>query len=313
MGVDREEADYLRIVEEAAAWFAKLNDGKPSSRYRQAFSEWLNSDPRHADAYADIQRLWDSAGEIPVLKEHDKALKTKKVTRRQLGVAAMLLASGALLWRLAPSGPHPDFQTATGQRKTVTLADGTRVELAAQTQIALGFTPETRRVVLLAGEAFFEVAPAPERPFVVDAGSASVRALGTAFAVSREAQDVRVLVTEHAVRLSSGTRNVEITSGHSAAYDGYQISAPEAADMRSDLAWREGRLVFTHAPFGQVAATINRWRTGRLIVVGEELVRQPVTVIAEIDQLDAVIARLGEILPTRIVEVGPWLTLAFPR
>ncbi|MDH4983584.1 FecR family protein [Hyphomicrobium sp. D-2] len=317
MGADRqqteEEADYLRIVEEAAAWFAKLNDGKPSRNHRDAFSTWLSADPRHADAYTDIQRLWDSAGEIPVLKEHDKTLKAKKVTRRQLGVAAILLASGGLLWRFAPSGPRPDFETATGQRKTITLADGSHVELAAQTQIAVVFTPEVRRVMLLAGEAFFDVASAPTRPFIVDAGAASARALGTSFAVSREAQDVRVIVTEHAVRLSSGASNVEITAGHRATFSGQRISTPEIADTRNDLAWREGRLVFTHAPFGHVAATINRWRKGRLIVVGEELAQQPVTVIAEIDRLDEVIERLGEILPTRIVEVGPWLTLALPR
>lgn len=319
MGADRQQpehdADYLRIVEEAAGWFAKLNDGKPSRRHRDAFSAWLNTDPRHADAYTDIQRLWDGAGEIPVLKEHNNALQAnkKKVTRRQLGAVALLLVSGGLLWRYTPSGPRPDFETATGQRKSLTLADGSAVELAAQTQIALAFTPAERRVILLAGEAYFNVAADARRPFIVDAGRANARALGTAYAVSRAGNDVRVIVTEHTVQLSSGARSVEISAGHRASFDGARLSTPEAADTRSDLAWREGRLIFTHAPFGHVAATINRWRKGRLIVVGEALAQQPVTIIAEIDRIDEVIERLGEILPTRIVQLSPWLTLALPR
>src|SRR5688572_1592680 len=83
------DRDHIRIVEEAASWFAKLNDGKPSHRHRDAFAAWLRADPRHQQAYEDIQRLWDGAGELPVLKKHGAALAAKKKTRRQFGIAAI--------------------------------------------------------------------------------------------------------------------------------------------------------------------------------------------------------------------------------
>lgn len=311
-GVGDADSDHVRIVEEAASWFAKLNDGKPSRRHRDAFAAWLSENPRHGQAYEDIQRLWNSAGELPVLKKHGAALTAKKKTRRQFGIAAIGVAAGALAWRYVENSPKADYATATGERRSITLADGSAVELAAQTRIALAFEPVVRRVMLLEGEAFFNVAASADRPFLVDAAGSLTTALGTAFSVSCYASKVRVVVTEHAVRFSAGTRTARIDAGNRATFDGVGISPPEAADSAVDLAWRNGRLIFTHAPFGEVAATINRWRRGRLIVVGEELARQPVTVIAEIGRLDEVVERLGDILPVRLVTITPWLTLAIP-
>ena len=305
------EGEHIRIVEEAASWFAKLNDGKPSRQYRDAFSAWLSADPRHRQAYEDIQRLWSGAGELPVLKKHGASLAAKKKTRRQFGVAAAAVAAGALGWRYLTNFPNADFQTATGERRSITLADGSVVDLAAQTSIALAFEPRVRRVILLEGEAFFSVTAA-DRPFLVESAGATAMALGTAFSVSHYARNVRIVVTEHAVRFSAGGRSERIDAGRRATFDGIAMSPPEAADSAADLAWRDGRLIFTHAPFGEVAATINRWRRGRLIVVGEELARQPVTVIAEIARLDEVIDRLSDILPVRLVTITPWLTLAIP-
>jgi len=306
------DRDHLRIVEEAASWFAKLNDGKPSRRYRDAFAAWLCADARHQRAYEDIQRLWDSAGELPVLKKHGAGCAAKKKTRRQFVVAMTTVAAGALGWRYIGKSPKADYETATGERRSVILADGSAVELAAQTRIALAFDPRVRRIVLLEGEAFFSVAASAGRPFLVEAGDSTTMALGTTFAVSRYAESVRVVVTEHAVRFSAGARAAQIDAGNRATFNGIDISPPQATDSAAELAWRDGRLIFTHAPFGEVAATINRWRRGRLIVVGEELARQPVTVIAEIARLDEVIDRLSDILPVQLVTVTPWLTLAIP-
>jgi len=312
---DENEAqrEHVRIVEEAAAWFAKLNDGKPSRRYRDGFGAWLAADPRHRQAYEDIQRLWNGAAELPVLKKHGTALVAKKQkTRRQFGIGAAAVAAGAFGWRYLENAPKADYETATGERRSVTLADGSVVDLAAQSGIALAFEPRVRRVILLEGEAFFSVAASADHPFLVESAGTTTAALGTAFSVSRYANNVRVIVTEHVVRFSAGLRSAQIGAGSRSIFDGTSISTPEATDSAADLAWRDGRLIFTHAPFGEVAATINRWRRGRLMVVGEDLARRPVTVIAEIARLDEVIDRLSDILPVRLISITPWLTLAIP-
>jgi transmembrane sensor len=303
--------EHARIVEEAATWFATLKDGKAARRHRDDFAAWLNADPRHLLAFEDIQRLWNNAGELPVMKEHASSLAARKTTRRQFGVAALAVAAGGLSWHYATRS-HADYETATAERRTIVLPDGSKADLAAQTSIALNFDERVRRVRLLDGEVFFDVATVPERPFLVQAQGATVAALGTAFAVSMSSSIVRVVVTENAVRLSAIGNAKRIEAGQRALFDGRTIGPLETADSAVDLAWREGRLVFTRAPFGEVAATINRWRRGRLIVVGEELSRRPVTVIAEIARIDEVIERLGEILPVRLIGITPWLTLAIP-
>jgi transmembrane sensor len=245
------------------------------------------------------------------MKEHASAVATRKTTRRQFGAAALAVAAGGLGLYYA-ARPHADYETATAERRNIRLPDGSSAELAAQTRIALGFDDRFRRVRLLDGEVFFDVAAVSDRPFLVEAHGATIAALGTAFAVSSYSSTVRVVVTHHAVRLSAMGSATRIDAGQRALFDGRAIGPLEAADSTIDLAWRDGRLVFTHAPFGEVAATINRWRRGRLIVVGEELSRRPVTVIAEIARIDEVIERLGEILPVRLVGITPWLTLAIP-
>lgn len=308
---DAARRDHLRIVEEAADWFAKLNDGKPKRSHQAEFAAWLSADPRHLAAYEDIQRLWNSAGELPELKQHGASVAAKKMTRRQLGIAALMLAGGLGVAHVLRR-PHADYETSTAERRTITLPDGSMADLAAQTRIALAYEPAARRINLLEGEAFFTVAPAPGRPFIVEAGQASATALGTSFSVANDAGAVRVLVTEHAVNLRAGVRTAHIEAGNRVLYDGSSLGPVEPADTAADLAWREGRLVFTHAPFGDVVATINRWRSGRLVVIGGELARRPVTVIAEIERIDEVVAQLDQILPVRLVSITPWLTFALP-
>lgn len=303
--------EHARIVEEAATWFATLKDGKAARRHRDGFAAWLSADPRHLRAFEDIQRLWNSAGELPVMREHASTLAAGNSTRRQFGAAALAIAAGGAGWMYA-TRPHADYETATAERRTIALPDGSKADLAAQTRIALGFDERVRRVRLLDGEAFFDVAAMADRPFLVEAVGATVAALGTAFAVSSTSSTMRVVVTENAVRLSAMGGAKRIDAGQRALFDGRTIGPLETFDSAVDLAWRDGRLVFTRAPFGEVAATINRWRRGRLIVVGEELSRRPVTVIAEIARVDEVIERLGEILPVRLVGITPWLTLAIP-
>ncbi|MDQ8699755.1 FecR domain-containing protein [Hyphomicrobium sp. LHD-15] len=308
---DAARREHVRIVEQAAAWFAKLNDGKPKRHHQAEFAAWLGADPRHLPAYEDIQRLWNSAGDLPELKQHEASITARKITRRQLGIGALALAGGVgALY--ATRRPHADYETSTAERRTITLPDGSVADLSAQTRITLDYEPAARRINLLEGEAFFTVAAAPGRPFVVEAGAARATALGTAFSVANNGSAVRLLVTEHTVSLSAGARTARIDAGNRVLYDGRSIGPVEPADSAADLAWRDGRLVFTHAPFSEVVATINRWRPGRIVVVGEELARRPVTVIAEIERVDEVVTQLDQILPVRLLSLTPWLTLALP-
>jgi transmembrane sensor len=193
--------------------------------------------------------------------------------RRTLLKAAALLAlalGGSLVWQAlsvnAPPAPELTYATAVGQTDSVTLADGTRVQLGPDTRltVAAGYGEEIREVHLV-GEAHFEVLHDPVRPFLLQAGAARIEDLGTAFA-ARAAGDgeVRVVVTEGSLRFSarSGlpTSAVVLQAGDRGRLLGDEAPVVErAAATEADLAWTRGQLVFQDATISRVVTDLRRW------------------------------------------------------
>jgi transmembrane sensor len=306
-----DDPDHVRIVEEAAVWFATMHGGKPSGNDKNALKVWLAADPRHAEAYADIDRLWTGAIELPGMKDRHFTAQ-KALTRRRLGKAAIIGAVGVGAWRYPASHPFADFRTTTGERRTVTLADGSIVDLAAETKMSVAFTRERRGLTLHDGEAFFTVAKDAGRPFIVEAGSGRTTALGTAFGVDYRDDSVTVAVTESAVDVVLGSESTQISAGSLVTYDNRHIGKPRQSEIGTELAWREGRLIFTQAPLGQAVQALNRWRSGRIVVMSNSLAERPITLIVNLNRTETIVAQLAEALPIRIVAATPYLTLLFP-
>ncbi|EAQ36110.1 FecR protein [Nitrobacter sp. Nb-311A] len=305
-----DDPDHVRIVEEAAVWFATMHGGKASGRNKNALKAWLAADPRHAEAYADINRLWMGAIELPGMKDRHLAAR-KALTRRRLGKAVIAGTIGLGAWRYLASYPFADYRTATGERRAVTLADGSTIDLAAETKISLAFTRERRGLTLHEGEAFFTVAKDAARPFVVEAGSGRTTALGTAFGVDYRDASATVTVTESAVDVTLGSQSAKVSAGSLVTYDSRHIGAPRQSETGTELAWREGRLVFTQAPLGQAVQALNRWRSGRIIVMSNALAQRPITLIVNLNRTETIVAQLAEAVPIRIVAATPYLTLLF--
>jgi len=301
--LDTVRSARARAVEEAADWFVRLNDGEPTPDADRDFQDWLDRDPGHALAYADIQKLWDRSG--PVAQRGRRG-----VSRRHVMSLAALLVAGAAGWAVL-GRPGADFETARGERRSFALPDGSTLELAGDTRVAMAFSGGERRLTLLQGELFATVAPDAARPFIVEAGTARVTALGTAFSVGHEADDVRVMVTEHSVRLDVPGASADIAEGTGTTTDGRAIAVPTPLVPGVDLAWRDGQLVFAATPLDQAIATINRWREQQLTLLPGTPNPQ-VTLIGSIDGIDAMIDELARQLALRPVSLGPWLTILVP-
>ncbi|MEJ1963522.1 MAG: FecR domain-containing protein [Gammaproteobacteria bacterium] len=120
---------------------------------------------------------------------------------RALAAAILLCAVLGAAWYVWPSGSS--YRTPVGGLASVPMEDGSRITLNTDSQIRVDLTVKERRVELQQGEAFFEVAHDASRPFIVRAGNKRVIAVGTRFSVRREANDVRVVVTEGKVRVET--------------------------------------------------------------------------------------------------------------
>lgn len=270
--------DERRLEAEAAAsdWLIAADRGLTVAEHRD-FERWLAADPRHAEAWAEAQQMWtrlDRADELP-LPETAPANPSARPRRFvALAAAAAVLVAAALVWRISPDDSSRLARVVHMQPRVQTLADGTEVELNADAEIRMEFTPSLRRVRLVRGEAHFKVTKNPARPFEVDAGGVAVRALGTAFNVRLADGRVGVLVTEGRVEVvpAPGAAPVGMAPAAAAVLEPRQqavvplaggdqpaVSTLTPADMEQSLAWLGLRLRFEDMPLVDVAAEFNRF------------------------------------------------------
>jgi transmembrane sensor len=224
------------------------------------------------------------------------------------GCALAVVCGGIVLGtRFAPSGAAPpplalrSPQVISPEHRT--LPDGTRVDLAPGTVLAVRFVAGAsgpREVVLSRGDAHFEVAPDPARPFVVKVGSARFRAVGTAFSVGFGPADVELHVTEGRVAVDAPGQSeplAVVSAGHRALVDPAVARAPEVAAIApaataERFAWRVPRLEFDATPLAEVVAQLNRHGTARLRLIGRDLQRIEISGSLRADNLDPLLRSL---------------------
>jgi transmembrane sensor len=203
-------------------------------------------------------------------------------------------AAGALTWYVSTSGPY--YHTPVGGIASVPMSDGSKVTLNTESAIRLAVSETVRAVELERGEAFFEVAKDPNRPFIVSAGNKRVVAVGTKFSVRRDGNDLRVFVTEGKVRFEDDSliASSAVQSSHQAGAipdsgtvkhrdDGNAMllaagaiaragdsgvivqekSLPEVEDY---LSWRSGYLTFRDIPLADAVAEFNRYNERKIFI-----------------------------------------------
>ncbi|MFA7633646.1 MAG: FecR domain-containing protein, partial [Thiohalomonadaceae bacterium] len=187
--------------EQAAEWFIRLRDKLPSEEERCAFEQWLAADPRNREEYQAIQGVWqelDGLRDTVSVGGIGRTAATRGVGPRNHGrgawravaVAAVLVLSLLTGW-FALYDPG-SYQTAKGEQQTLRLADHSVVHLNSDSALRVELATGRRTLHLQRGEAYFEVAHDPARPFVVVAGGGTTRAIGTRFNVYRQPSGVRV-------------------------------------------------------------------------------------------------------------------------
>jgi transmembrane sensor len=227
------------------------------------------------------------AGEVAAARSAD----TQHRWRWQRAAVAAAAAVALLGWIVYPdliSRPAEPwfYETGVAQHRTVRLEDGSEVFLGARTALWVTFTRQGRTVILDRGEALFDVARDPQRPFVVRAGHGIITAVGTSFSVQRDREHVEVTVAEGVVRVephrvdedsraSSQERSLVATlsGGQQVSYD-EQGEGPVSiarVDPRLATSWREGRLQYIDEPLRSVIADVNRYSRRQLVLNGPQV------------------------------------------
>jgi transmembrane sensor len=177
----KEDPSAERIEEEASLWAARIEGGALSDRDRAELSAWLSADAEHRRVLASYCEL--SAQLEAQLSVVDAPVATGVRRRWRVAVGALLAAAAVVVFVAVLAGRSREIATKIAERQAIALDDGSRVELNAQTSLAVDFRRGERRVKLTRGEAWFSVAKMPARPFVVETPAGVVRVTGTEFNV----------------------------------------------------------------------------------------------------------------------------------
>lgn len=231
------------------------------------------------------------------------------------GAASALAASLVLAVVGLPGGglTGTPVSTAIAQTRVLTLADGSRVTLGPSSRIATAIDGKQRRVTLLAGEAFFEVAHDRSRPFWVEAGDARIQVVGTKFDVSRAGGRVQVSVLEgvvkvhepapvfakSAVRVLRASQMVETADAPTSVFSAAP-PAPIAVDPVPAGDWRGGRLTYIDARLGDVVADLNRYYAPGVRLADPSLADMRVAIGLRPSEMDAFVEGLPLIAPVRV-------------
>lgn len=264
--------------EQASLWAARLDGGELDATARRELETWLNQDTDHRRLLSQYCQLSADLEQMlaPDLSPASHAAPVRQTGRRWLAAAVAIAAVVAVtfvLWRPAPAAQ--EIATSTATRQTVTLEDGTKVELNARTRLEFRNVGAERRVHLFEGEAFFSVSHDASRPFFVETPAGSVRVTGTKFNVrSESAADLEVIVAEGSVEMSTppaapggSTEKINLVAGNRGfARDGgrpkKEALTPDA--LAAALAWREGEIVLNDLTLQQALQRFSRFHGQRI-------------------------------------------------
>lgn len=200
---------------EAAAWVVKLHGPHRTPALEEAFRDWLSADDENRQQFERVTAVWDDARGIPIGGVSRVAYwNPSTTTRRWAAAAVVLLACGFVGLSSYWIGFANVYRTRVGEQRVVHLDDGSRVSLNSDSQLRVSFSQEQRRVVLSRGEAYFEVAHNPDRPFVVSAGGHDVTAVGTSFQVRYDSGMTAVTLVEGRVTVSNAPVPLVVTGDH---------------------------------------------------------------------------------------------------
>jgi transmembrane sensor len=308
----------------ASEWLVEAGNNGLTASQKAALADWLRESPVHVREFLQTTLIHQDLGKLKIPPEqiatwiNDAKSASQEPTRialaleptvpspsgngsrmvsrgprrRRVWLAAACLGALVLAVGLVFRWQEGRYSTAFGEQRTVTLADGSVIELNTDSALKVRFTKHQRAIRLIKGEAFFRVAHDTARPFVVSAGEASVKAVGTQFNVRMSSNSTLVSVVEGIVEVRNGTPDAQAVAGAESAVrvtTGEEASitpiSPQASKKRLAVAkiaassaqrsasWTRGRVEFENTPLVDVLSEFQRYRDVR-ILIDDESIRQ---------------------------------------
>lgn len=296
--------------EDAALWIARL-DRELNEQEKSELSEWVQASELNRQALLGLAQVWDEMdrlqqlGELFPINADEAAPRKAKFSQLReplfggLAIAAMMFLVLALFEPLAylsnsnsSSLSRFTYQTAIGEQSVVSLPDASQITLNTNTEVEVVYSQYKRHIILLQGEAHFDVSHDPERPFVVNAGSKFVQAVGTAFNVKlNDKNSIEVVVDDGRVVIAQSSPSIQteevpikllnddepysVGKGEKILLvDNKQLAAVEVISdiqLSDRLSWKKGKLVFRGEPLSEALIEVERYTQVKIEMADDEL------------------------------------------
>ncbi|MFJ2713112.1 FecR domain-containing protein [Pseudomonas sp. NPDC087346] len=305
------------VLDAAIAWQLTLDSSSPLER--EEFTKWHAANEEHARAWRQLGML-DQRFSVANGPARSALLQSREGIRRRVrklgsGVASVVAVMGLALFagdRYLPVDYWlADQRTATGEQRTLRLADGTVLNLNTHSAVDVRFDDKRRLIVLQEGEILVETGHGDARPFIVETRDGSMRALGTRFLVKREEQGTRLSVLQSAVAAHAESNPEEqiLREGQQVLMRSDGLEPILALNPGAD-AWTRGMLVVDNARLGDLVHELGRYRRGYLGVTAE-VADLRITGSFPLHDTDKALSALLPTLPVQIEQHTPyWVTVA---
>ena len=337
-------SDLDLIESEACAWLAQIDGGPMSDGDRKALQEWIGRSPAHkqifekmAQRFLQLSVAFDEEAVRPASRAGASRAGASRAgasgafwgrwglwSWRGLAMPSLallcLFAVARLYWPLSTAPISQSYYSDIGQQRVIDLADGSVLTLNTKTRIDVAFSDEARIIQLIYGEAHFDVAKDPDRPFRVLTRMGGVKAVGTVFSVRVRDGDIEVLVEEGAVELTAHDienptgenrdaplrPGIILASGRRAAFNKSEqvITVLDPARLQQRLSWRQGQLVFDGDPLAYVIDEISRYTPVRIVISDPQLLDMPISGQFKAGEVDALLDALEQGFGLRIEKYG---------
>lgn len=334
MRPEQQDINILLADESFQRWLTQTADEAESGQWR----EWLNAAPHRASILGEAKALWHAAqfrGEVSPEVESEwlrlqarlKISPEKTATVRALPLRTAAgprfswkywgaLAAAAVLvlalWSLLEKKPRPELQsiaTSYGERLDLTLSDGSRVTLNANSilRYAPSWNEAKERRVELQGEAYFEIAARAQQPFVVQTRDGEIKVLGTKFVVHEREGGTRVAVQEGRVRVQAraDTAFILLTAGELLLFQQQNKKlSPQNANVDFYITWWQEEWRLTGMPFSEIVQRLEETYDVRVEVTDERLLSRKLTGTVENRDLEILLASLATALRVEVKREG---------
>ena len=275
--VDTRAADWMLAKRLAETW---------SEKDQEALEAWLAESTANLLAYWRLDAAWGRAHRLKALRSPMQGPRPTSGSRSKpyavrlaAGLAISAVVGAVLLGQLRGSDSK-SYATPVGGHLMIALADGSKIELNTDTVLSLSDSTNRRLATLDKGEAYFQIKHDAAHPFVLSVGTHRVTDLGTAFLVRDDEAHVRVALIEGRARFESTNTSVpaqltDLTPGDVvvATSDSMTVSKKTTAELKSNLGWRRGVLVFDNTTLADAANELNRYNREKITILDPSVAR----------------------------------------